>query len=139
VVDDGHANPEEDLMIVDEKLMRYLTACMIAAKDSTSTVEWMEVCPECGDVPYTYDTDHLIVEVGDVPDAPENIMAVVVACEGYYTVDPAKLGLGDEHPNWMAPDAEVFIGGKVECTCGARSGWVHLPTCPAAIVGPVKG
>lgn len=125
-------------MMVNAKLMAYLTACLVAAKDSTSTVEWMEVCPECGHVPHTYEADHLMVEVGDVPDAPENIMAVVVACEGYYAVDPAKLGLGEDHPDWMAPDSADLLGGKVECVCGTGHG-IHLPTCLAAIVGPVKG
>jgi hypothetical protein len=128
-------------MMVNAKLVAYLTACMREAKDATSTVEWMEVCPECGHIPQTYDTEHLIVEVGDVPDTPENIMAVVVACEGYYAVDPAKLGLGHEHPGWMAPDANDFLGETIECICDGADGetGMHLPTCPAATVGPIKG
>jgi hypothetical protein len=135
---DGHANPEENPMMVNAKLLRYLEACLTAAAGGAAwqNMDWMEVCPECGHIPQTYDTDHLIVEVGDVPDAPENIMAVVVACEGYYAVDPMKLGLGAEHPNWTAPDSDV-----IECTCDGADGetGVHFPTCPAATVGPVKG
>lgn len=48
-----------------------------------------ERCPECDQVPTGYDTHYHKMHDGNV----------IIGCEGYYVIDPAKVGMGSG--NWM--------------------------------------
>ncbi len=59
------------------------------------------VCPECGcnfgDLDEAHeDTEHVIIAT------TSDTLAVVVACEGYFTIDPNLVGI--ESRNWQGPD-----------------------------------
>ena len=67
-------------------------------------------CPECNQVPDPFDPDdgHLIVDLltigdGTLIDATDNGHAVLIACEGYYVVNPVWAGMPMD--NW-SPSAE---------------------------------
>lgn len=110
-------------MLIDLKSARYLSMCAQAAQDPDSEVPWLETCPECGERPNEHDMKHLVIRTAPNADRP-GILAVVVACEEYYVVNPAILGLRADHPNW------TDVNGNEPCVCGAGDG-VHLPSCPA--------
>lgn len=60
-------------------------------------------CPECGsdfaDVDVAHeDTEHIIVTL------TSDTFAVVVACEGYYVVNPNLVGI--DSPMWSGPDTD---------------------------------
>lgn len=90
-------------MIVSNELIAYVGNAHreLVQRGNPDSIPTTNICPECGAdfdsrVDAMTDTDgaHLVLELsGDV-------FAVLVACEGYYVVNPALLGLGAEHPNW---------------------------------------
>lgn len=101
-------------MLVSHELAQYVAAAYqeIVFRGNPNSIGTTSRCPECGadfdnrvDAMTDQDGAHLVLELsGDV-------FAVLVACEGYYVINPALLGLGDNHPNWSDGNGEIPTGG----------------------------
>lgn len=84
-------------MIINKKDARYITA-VIEAKDRL-TGHTTDRCPECNKLITYFETgDHVVIETDD------STVAVVIACEGYWCIDPVLVGL--PRGQWMPPDAD---------------------------------
>lgn len=90
-------------MLVSTELLAYVANAHreLVQRGNPGSIPTTSTCPECGadfdsrvDAMSDNDGAHLVFELsGDV-------FAVVVACEGYFVINPALIGLGAEHPNW---------------------------------------
>ena len=59
-----------------------------------------EVCPDCGEWIATVDGDHVTVLAPfDGASKSASKLAVVIGCEGYWTINPELVGL--PHGNWQ--------------------------------------
>jgi hypothetical protein len=89
-------------MKLDLNVVTYLANCLDALANPDSPVEWMEVCPECGEVPVdVHGMDHLLATT---PDG--ELTVVLIGCEGYLVVDPKLVHMGAEFPNWQPADPD---------------------------------
>lgn len=82
-------------------------------------------CPECGsdfaDLDEAYeDTEHIIVLT------TSDTTAVVVACEGYFVIDPNLVGI--DAPNWQNWIDNVSGGTLPQGTHSRTCGLDHPPT-----------
>lgn len=90
-------------MLVTNELLAYLRAVRIEADKPDTNVEWFQVCPECGTVPQIHESGHLMMSTTDTDGGP-GFDAVIVACEGYWVVNPYRVGI--DKPNWSDIDGE---------------------------------
>lgn len=75
---------------VDDAL-DYVRACAAALRDRTLTVyDITSVCPECREYVDSSDPAHVTAPAGIVDG-----IAVLIGCEGYHVINPARVGLDD--------------------------------------------
>lgn len=63
-------------------------------------------CPECG-INLDHPKDARMDDLHIIVTLTSDTFAVVVACEGYYVVNPNLVGI--DSPLWMGPDDEATI------------------------------
>lgn len=94
-------------MLIDTETARYLVAVGTALEaNHLTTADLTVVCPECNEVLETRfaDGSHIVMDTPHImdEDAGYESFALVVGCEGYWLIDPAKVGL--PRGNWMTPE-----------------------------------
>lgn len=69
-------------------------------------------CPECDDVPSPLNPDdgHIVLDVQDHPRAGQLEQVVLVGCEGYWMINPNRIGMGNR-PEWSTHDGSPFWDG----------------------------
>lgn len=82
-------------MIVDKDIATYVLAVVTAVNNGDLyTEDLTSGCPECGEEQTDAYSDAHLVTV-----TPAGQTVVIVACEGYWVVDPALVDI--QHPNWQ--------------------------------------
>jgi hypothetical protein len=83
-------------MLIDTRLAGYLFAVAEAVQQGRANElgRLTSTCPECGSRPTVAEPDGHILVALEV-----DRVAVVVGCEGYWVINPAKVGV--PAPNWQ--------------------------------------
>lgn len=99
-------------MFMDYRLAMYLMGVEGALEEERVPDRYLtNVCPECGDTIDTWDaaTRDVHVVTNTANDGDPKVYAVVVACEGYWVINPEVVGLPrDNWQDWTeVTDADV--------------------------------
>lgn len=86
-------------MIIRTRDAEYVQAVIAAlAAGVLPGRELTTMCPECqGEQTYLHNDGHVVVL--DDEDDPGALVAVVICCEGFWVVDPKRVGI--DSPNWQ--------------------------------------
>lgn len=84
--------------INSDKVAKYLAHAIVGLHAGTASAPTR--CPECGRYP---DDDHVLITVN-------NRTCVVIGCEGYWTIDPATIGL--PRGNWQADEGVETVSSS---------------------------
>lgn len=91
-------------------IMRVMTGLDLLVIDGKVTNR----CPECSETLTFFETgDHIAAAYG------QDNVAVIVACEGYWCIDPSLVGL--PRGQWMSPHDDVLDGCLPTCPTGCCS------------------
>jgi hypothetical protein len=87
-------------MIFDINSARYVLRVTQAVMSGTiAPDELTNVCPECDQKITRWENDgHAAVDTNFGPEP----VRIIIACEGYWMVDPTRVGL--DRGDWMSPD-----------------------------------
>lgn len=81
-------------MLMDLERAQYLLAVVTAYGEGKLGPELLtDRCPECNEVVNCFDRDHILIDRGN-----GNPPAVIIACEEYWVIDPAAVGI--PRNNW---------------------------------------
>lgn len=108
-------------MIVTPRDLEYLQAVNGALEDGERIQDkhMTDQCPECGyTLTWDYSGGHIVFPVSDDPNDTERRVIVVIACEGYWVIDPRPLGMPWYDDNWQDWTEEPPITGGCGCTGG---------------------
>lgn len=93
----------------DAALYVYKVVTAIGAGNIRGTA-LMNTCPECNDVIHPLSCgDHVVTMFHEDPTDPQSPerLAVVIACEGYWCIDPNSVGI--QVRGWMDPNSEPVL------------------------------
>jgi hypothetical protein len=92
-------------MLIDVDAAQYLVAVTTAIKAGRKLPQMTNICPECDERVDVFSIDHIVVALPDREVEDITGVAVVIACEGYWVVDPNAVGI--RKPNWMRVDEQI--------------------------------
>lgn len=99
-------------MIIDMDTATYLNA-VVSALSAGKTFPDPQIsnkCPECGDwLGYFNTGDHVVWDASTDKDTEKVI--VIIACEGYWIIDPNLVGIMSD--TWMSQDDPRFLGEEL--------------------------
>lgn len=87
-------------MLIDVDAAQYLVAVTTAIKAGRKLPQMTNECPECDQKVDVFNVEHIVTELPDRSLEDITAVAVVIACEGYWVVDPNAVGI--RKPHWMS-------------------------------------
>ena len=114
------------MIAFDKRWAVYVLAVISEVGGRVKPQHLTDVCPECDErQTYAFNDAHLVVPL------PGGGVAVIVACEGAFVVDPRLVGI--DAPNWQPPPAAQVALDRAEAA-GREAYAAGRPAAPGADV-----